>query len=178
MSYVPATAFVHPAAFLCGRVYLGDHVSVWPGAVLRADSDDIRVGDLSNVQDGVVIHCDPGLPAVIGARVTIGHRAVIHGCTIEEDCLIGIGALILNGARVGAGSVIGAGAVVREGMEVPPGSVVLGVPGRVVRPVDDELRARQRRTVEAYLVLQQRHRSGEFPAYPADAVRGEGGVWV
>src|SRR5690606_27176543 len=94
------TAFVHPAAFLCGRVLLGDRASIWPYAVLRADSDEIRVGVESNVQDGTIIHCDPGFPALVGARVAIGHRAVIHGCTIEDDCLIGMGAIILNGARV------------------------------------------------------------------------------
>lgn len=172
------TAFVHPQAFVCGRVQLGNRASVWPGAVLRGDSDEIIVGDDSNVQDGAVVHCDPGLPAVIGNRVGIGHRAVVHGCVVEDDSLIGIGAIVLNGARVGAGSIIGAGAVIPEGMVVPPGSVVLGVPGRVVREVDEELRERQRRTVQAYLELQKRHRGGEFPAYPAGRERSEGGVWV
>lgn len=168
---IDPTAYIHPAAMVCGQVTLGAHASVWAGAVLRGDSDRIVVGEQSNVQDGAIVHCDPGLPAIIGARVGIGHRAVIHGCTIEDDCLIAIGAIILNGAVIGAGSVIGAGAVVPEGMQVPPGSVVLGVPGRVVRAVDDELRARQRRTVAAYLALQERHRAGEFPLYPAGADR-------
>jgi carbonic anhydrase/acetyltransferase-like protein (isoleucine patch superfamily) len=172
------THFVHPAAFVCGRVRLGDRASVWAGAVLRGDSDEIHIGDESNVQDGAVVHCDPGLPALVGNRVGIGHRAVVHGCVIEDDCLIGIGAIVLNGARVGAGSVIGAGAVVPEGTVIPPDSVVLGVPGRVVRQVDDALRARQKRTVAAYLELQRRHRAGEFPAYPAGLERGSGGVWV
>lgn len=172
------TAFVHPAAFLCGRVLLGDRTSIWPYAVLRADSDEIRIGVESNVQDGTIIHCDPGFPALVGARVAIGHRAVIHGCTIEDDCLIGMGAIILNGARVGAGSVVGAGALVREGMVVPPGSVVLGIPGRVVRQVDEAMRERQRHAVAAYLELQRRHRAGEFPAYPAGVERGRGEVWV
>lgn len=172
------TSFVHPAAFVCGRVRLGSRASVWAYAVLRGDSDEIHIGDESNVQDSAVVHCDPGLPAIIGARVGIGHRAVVHGCVVEDDSLIGIGAIVLNGARVGAGSVIGAGAVIPEGMVIPPGSVVLGVPGRVVRAVDDELRRRQRRTIEAYLELQLRHRAGEFPAYPAGRERSAGGVWV
>jgi carbonic anhydrase/acetyltransferase-like protein (isoleucine patch superfamily) len=132
--------YIHPSAVIIGNVTLGRDASVWPTAVLRGDTDAIVIGDETNVQDGVIIHVDPGVPVRVGHRVTIGHRAVIHGCTIEDDCLIGIGAIVLNGAVVGTGSVIGAGAVVREGMIVPPGSLVLGVPGKVVRAVDDELR--------------------------------------
>lgn len=172
--------FVHPSAFLSGRVTLSDGVSIWPGASVRGDRDDIHIGRDSNVQDGAVIHCDPGIPTTIGERVTIGHAAVIHGCTIESDCLIGIGAIVLNGAVIGAGSVVGAGAVVLEGMKVPPGSVLLGVPARVVRQVDDRMRERHRRTVDAYLELQKRYAAGEFPAYPAnrDLQEPERGVWV
>lgn len=132
------------------------------------------------MQDCAVIHCDPGIPTSIGERVTIGHSAVIHGCTIESDCLIGIGAIVLNGAVIGAGSVVGAGAVVLEGTQVPPGSVLLGVPARIVRQVDDRMRERHRRTVDAYLELQKRYAAGEFPAYPANRdLGGPGrGVWV
>ncbi|MHB1068445.1 MAG: gamma carbonic anhydrase family protein [Gemmatimonadaceae bacterium] len=133
-------SYIHPSAVIIGNVTLGRDSSVWPTAVLRGDTDAIVIGDETNVQDGVIIHVDPGVPVRVGHRVTIGHRAVIHGCTIEDDCLIGIGAIVLNGAIVGTGSVIGAGAVVREGMVVPPGSLVLGVPGKVVRPVDADLR--------------------------------------
>ncbi len=168
---IDPTAYIHPAAMVCGQVTLGARASVWAGCVLRGDSDQIIIGDDTNLQDGVVVHCDPGVPAIIGARVGVGHRAVIHGCTIEDDCLIGIAAVILNGARIGAGSVVGAGAVVPEGMQVPPGSVLLGVPARVIRPVDETLRARQAGTVAAYLALQERHRAGEFPLYPAGVDR-------
>ncbi len=143
--------YVHPSAVIIGDVTLGRDASVWPTAVLRGDSDAIVIGDETNVQDGAVVHVDPGFPVRVGHRVTIGHRAVIHGCTIEDDCLIGIGAIILNGAVIGTGSVIGAGAVVREGMIVPPGSLVLGVPGKVVRAVDDELRGRIVRGAKAYV---------------------------
>jgi len=132
--------YVHPSAVIIGNVTLGRDASVWPTAVLRGDSDAITIGDETNVQDGVIVHVDPGRPVRVGHRVTIGHRAVIHGCTIEDDCLIGIGAIVLNGAIIGTGSVIAAGAVVPEGMLVPPGTLVRGVPGRVVREVDDELR--------------------------------------
>jgi carbonic anhydrase/acetyltransferase-like protein (isoleucine patch superfamily) len=136
---------------------------VWPAAVLRADNDRITIGAESNVQDGVVIHVDPGFPCVVGARVTIGHRAVVHGATIDDECLIGMGAIVLNGAVVGAGSLVGAGAVVREGMIVPPGSIVLGVPGKVVRQVDEETRQRILSGARSYVAKQEQYLRGEFP---------------
>lgn len=143
--------YFHPTAVIIGDVTLGRDASVWPTAVLRGDSDAIVIGDETNVQDGAIVHVDPGVPVRIGSRVTIGHRAVIHGCTIEDDCLIGIGAIVLNGAVIGAGSMVGAGAVITEGTVVPPGSLVLGVPAKVVRPVDDELRRRITRGAAAYV---------------------------
>ncbi|HEX6048688.1 MAG TPA: gamma carbonic anhydrase family protein [Gemmatimonadaceae bacterium] len=158
------TAFIHPASFVCGDVTLGAAASVWPSAVLRADSAAITIGESSNVQDGAVIHVDPGLRCTIGARVAIGHRAIVHGAVVEDDCLIAMGAIVLNHVVVGAGSIVGAGAVCREGMVVPPNSLVLGVPGRVVRSTDDELRGRIASAVAAYVALAERHRRGEFPA--------------
>jgi carbonic anhydrase/acetyltransferase-like protein (isoleucine patch superfamily) len=143
--HVPALgsgAFVHDAAEVIGRVRLGARTSVWPGAVIRGDTEDIEVGDETNVQDGAVLHADPGLRCRLGDRVTVGHRACIHGCTVGDDAVVGIGAIVLNGARVGAGAVIGAGAVVPEGAEVPPGSLALGVPAKVVRQTTPEERAR------------------------------------
>ncbi len=163
-----ADAFVHPLAFVCGDVTLHDGASVWPFAVLRGDNERIVVGEGSNVQDGAVLHADPGLPCVLGARVTVGHRAVVHGATVEDDVLVGMGAVVLNGAVLGTGSLVAAGAVVREGMVVPPGSLVAGVPARLVRATTDDERARIRRTAEAYLRLQARHRAGEFPARPRE----------
>jgi carbonic anhydrase/acetyltransferase-like protein (isoleucine patch superfamily) len=123
----------------------------------------IVVGECSNVQDATIVHVDEGKPARIGARVGIGHRAIIHGCTIEDDCLIGMGSILLNDVVVGTGSVIAAGAVVREGMVIPPRSLVMGVPGRVVRQVDEALTARIRGTWEHYVAEAVRHRSGRFP---------------
>ena len=155
---VHAAAFVHPRAFVCGDVTLGPRVSIWPFAALRGDSAAIVIGADSNVQDGTVIHVDDGLPCTIGERVGIGHRAIVHGATVEDDCLIGMGAILLNGVRVGRGSIVGAGAVCTEGFVVPPDSLVLGVPGRVVRPTTGAERARIRGTVESYLVLQEEHR--------------------
>ncbi len=162
------SAFVHPLAFVCGDVVLADGASVWPFAVVRGDNERVLVGEGSNVQDGAVLHADPGLPCVLGARVSVGHRAVVHGATVHDDVLVGMGALVLNGAVLGAGSVVGAGAVVREGMVVPPGTLVVGVPARVVRATTDEERARIRRTAEAYVRLQARHRAGEFPRRTGD----------
>jgi carbonic anhydrase/acetyltransferase-like protein (isoleucine patch superfamily) len=161
------SSYIHPAAFVCGDVTLGARASVWPTAVLRGDSAAIVVGEDSNVQDGTVIHVDPGVPATIGARVGIGHRAIVHGATVEDDCLIGMGAVLLNRVVVGSGSIVGAGALCPEGMQVPPNSLVLGIPGRVVRATSEQERARIRRTVESYLSLQTRHRGGEFPQYDA-----------
>ena len=158
------SAFVHPDAFVYGNVTLGPRVSVWPTAVLRGDTAPIVVGEDSNIQDGTILHVDPGLPCAIGARVAVGHRAIIHGATVEDDCLIAMGAILLNNVHVGAGSIVGAGALCPEGMKIPPGSLVVGLPARVVRAVTDAERARIKRTVESYLQLQQRHRAGEFPA--------------
>ena len=160
---IDPTCFVHPRAFVCGDVTLGARVSVWPFAVIRADTDRIEIGEGSNVQDGCVIHVDAGVPVRIGARVAMGHRAIVHGATIEDDCLVGMGATVLNHAHIGRGSIVAAGAVVREGYVVPPNSLVVGVPGRIVRETTPDERERIRRTVEAYLALQERHRAGEYP---------------
>ncbi len=146
-----------------GDVTLGPRASVWYGTVVRGDMDRIVVGECTNLQDGTIVHVDAGRPALIGARVGVGHRAILHGCTVEDECLIGMGSVLLNGVVVGTGSVVAAGAVLREGHVVPPGSVVMGVPGRVVRPVDDGLRARIRETWEHYVAQAERHRAGNFP---------------
>ena len=153
-----STAFIHPLAFVAGDVTIGARVSIWPFVSIRGDSDVITIGDDSNVQDGCVIHCDDGVPCHIGKRVGIGHRAIVHGATVEDDVLIAMGAVLLNNVRVGSGSIIGAGAVVREGFVVPPNSLVLGVPGRIVRETTSAERDRIAKTVESYLELQQRYR--------------------
>lgn len=155
--------FIHSLAFACGRVTLGERTSVWPFAVLRGDTERIEVGDESNIQDGTVVHADAGFPTVIGKRVGIGHRAIIHGSTIEDRCLIGMGAVLLNGVHVGTGSIIAAGAVCPERMQVPPNSLVVGVPGRVLRQTTDAERDRIEATVDAYLRLQEEHQAGRHP---------------
>lgn len=138
-------AWLAPTATLVGGVRLAEDASVWFGAVLRADSDDITVGRRSNLQDGVVVHVDEGFPARVGDGVTVGHRAVLHGCTVEDDCLVGMSATLLNGVVVGRGSLVAAGAVLLEGTVVPPGSLVAGVPGKVRR----ELTAAERDAMAA-----------------------------
>ena len=163
MPSIDPTAFVHPDALVLGDVTLGARTSIWPTAVLRGDTDRIVVGDESNVQDGTIVHVDHGVPTTIGRRVAIGHRAIVHGASIDDDCLIAMGAILLNGVQVGSGSIVGAGAVCREGMRIPPNSLVLGVPGRVVRETTDVERARIARTVQSYLDLQQAHRRGDYP---------------
>lgn len=159
------TAFIHPSATVLGSVTLGRHTSVWPSAVIRADTDRIEVGDESNVQDGAVLHCDFGIPCVVGKRVTIGHSAVVHGATVEDGALIGIGAIVLNGARVGAGALVAAGTVVSEGMVIPPHSLALGVPARVRGPLSDDQRSRVAAGYEAYVALAAKHLAGHFPRH-------------
>jgi carbonic anhydrase/acetyltransferase-like protein (isoleucine patch superfamily) len=165
---VPSDAFVHPLAFVCGDVALGARASVWPFAVLRGDNEHIAVGEESNVQDAAVLHADPGLPCVLGARVSVGHRAVVHGARVDDGALVGMGALVLNGAHVGAGALVAAGAVVREGFEVPPGTLAAGVPARVLRALTPDEATRLARTAAAYVRLQERHRRGEVPRFHAD----------
>lgn len=157
---VDKTAFVAPTAGLIGRVSLAERASVWYTAVLRGDQEDITVGAASNIQDGCVVHADPGFPAHIHHEVTVGHRAVLHGCTVETGSLIGMGAVVLNGARIGAGSLIAAGAVVLEGTEIPPGSLVAGTPGKVRRELTGEEQAGLALSVEQYLNLAAKHRQG------------------
>jgi carbonic anhydrase/acetyltransferase-like protein (isoleucine patch superfamily) len=155
--------FVHSHAFVCGNVHLKRRASVWAYAVLRGDTERIEVGEDSNIQDGTVVHAYHVFPTIIGDRVGIGHRAIIHGAIIEPDSLVGMGAILLNGVRVGTGSIIAAGAVCKEGMQIPPNSMVMGVPGRIVRETTTLERERIRDTVESYLRLQAEHESGQHP---------------
>ena len=148
---------------MLGDVRLDEDASVWYQCVLRGDMAPITVGRRSNLQDLTMVHVDEGVPCTIGAEVGVGHRAILHGCTIEDRCLIGMGSILLNHVHVGAGSVIAAGAVVTEGMKIPPGSLVMGVPAKVVRSVDAALTARIRATVEHYVQLSKLHREGKFP---------------
>lgn len=158
---VHETAYVHAQAVVMGAVQLGPRASVWPCAVLRGDIAPIQVGEGSNIQDGAVVHVADGLPAVIGARVTVGHLAIIHACTIEDECLIGMHATILDGAVIGKRSIIGANALVTKGTVVPPGSLVMGSPARVVRTLSAEEQASLPGWAEKYVKVAAHHRRFE-----------------
>ena len=131
--------FVADSADVIGSVELGDNVSIWFNAVLRGDTDLISIGEGSNVQDNAVLHTDPGIQAVVGRHVTIGHCAMVHGCVIGDNCLIGINSVILNGAKIGNNCLVGANALVPEGMVIPDNSMVLGTPAKVVRELDERM---------------------------------------
>ena len=130
--------FVADNAAVIGRVRLENNASVWFSAVIRGDNELITVGENSNVQDGAVLHTDPGCPLVIGKNVTVGHQAMLHGCTIGDNSLIGINAVVLNGARIGSNCLIGANSLVTENKEIPDGSLVMGSPAKVIRPLSTE----------------------------------------
>ncbi len=149
--------FIAKNATLAGDVNLGDHVTILFGAVLRADMDTITIADGSNVQDNAVIHESLGKPVTIGKNVSIGHGAIVHGATIEDDCLIGMGAIILNGAKIGRGSLVAAGALVSERKEIPPRSLVMGVPGKVMRELTDEEVAGNLKNAATYVTVGQRY---------------------
>lgn len=140
-------------ATIMGDVTIGKDVGIWFGAVIRADKDRIVIGDRSNIQDNCVVHTSRGFPTLIGQDVSVGHGAILHGCRIDDRVLVGMGAIVLNGAHVGAGSVIGAGAVVKEGMEVPEGSIIVGIPGKVVKPASDEQQQHILENAASYVTL-------------------------
>ncbi len=145
------TVFIAQTATVIGDVTIGKDSSVWFSAVLRGDAAPITVGEGTSVQDGAVLHVDDEIPCSVGNRVTIGHGAIIHGAVVEDDCLIGIGSIILNKAYIGSFSLIAAGALVPEGMEVPPRSVVMGVPGKIVRQVSEADIERIRNGAQNYI---------------------------
>lgn len=156
---VAGTAWVAPTAAVIGDVTIGERTGVFYSAVVRGDTGSITVGDGSNLQDGVVLHADPGFACTVGSGVSVGHAAVVHGCTIEDDCLIGMGAVVLNGAVVGRGSMIAAGAVVLEGAQIPAGSLVAGVPGKVRRELTADEQAGVLENARRYTEITATHRS-------------------
>lgn len=157
---IASTAWIAPQATLIGQVSLGKQASVWFGAVIRADNEPVHIGEASNVQEGAVLHTDPGFPLNIGANVTIGHQAMLHGCTVGEGSLIGIQAVVLNGAVIGKHCLLAAGAIVTEGKSFPDRSLILGAPAKVARELTDEEVARLEHSASDY-------------ARRAEAYRGE-----
>jgi carbonic anhydrase/acetyltransferase-like protein (isoleucine patch superfamily) len=155
-------AWVAPGAAVVGRVTLGRAANVWYGSVLRGEDEEVVVGEECNVQDLCCLHADPGEPAVLEDRVSLGHKAMVHGAYVEAGSLVGIGAIVLGGARIGAGSLVAAGAVVGPGKKIPAGVLVAGVPGRVVRELTDDDRATLTHTTETYLIKARRHRGARW----------------
>ena len=156
---IAASCYIDASAQVIGNVEIGERSSVWPNATIRGDVNAIRIGEESNVQDNSVLHVEHDVyPLLIGNRVTIGHSVTLHGCTIEDDCLIGIGAIILNGASIGAGCVIAAGALVPERMQVPAGSMVMGMPAKVRRQVTPEETERFRQNAQNYVRYREIYR--------------------
>jgi carbonic anhydrase/acetyltransferase-like protein (isoleucine patch superfamily) len=152
-------AYIAPGAVVIGDVSLGPDSSVWPTSVLRGDIQSIVVGAGSNVQDGAIVHLADEFPAIIGRNVTVGHGAIIHACTIGDNCLIGMRATVLDGAVIGENSIVGAHALVKKGMQVPPGSLVLGMPARVVRPLTEAEIEENRQSAEKYIQVARAHRA-------------------
>jgi carbonic anhydrase/acetyltransferase-like protein (isoleucine patch superfamily) len=157
---IAADAWVAADANVIGRVLLGAGASVWFGATLRGDNEAIDIGPGSNVQEGCILHTDMGFPLRVGRDCTIGHRAILHGCTIGDETLVGMGAVVLNGAVIGRNCLIGAGALVTEGKQIPDGSLVVGAPARVVRPLDAEAIEGLRRSARSYRANAARFRAG------------------
>ena len=145
------TALVASTATVIGDVRLGSHVSIWPHCILRGDINYIEVGEGSNIQDGSVVHLANDIPSIVGRYVTIGHMVMVHACTIEDECLIGMHSTILDGALIGTHSIIGAHTLVTKNTVIPPGSMVLGVPGQVVRTLSEEEQRRLRPLAEKYV---------------------------
>ena len=150
--------FVAPDAAVIGDVELGEDSSVWYGAVLRGDTEPIRIGARSNIQDGTVVHTDDGFPTNVAEDVTVGHNVILHGCTIGPGCTIGMGAILLNGSRVGANSLVAAGALLPEGREYPSDSLIMGVPARAVRELTGDERARVAEGSDVYQQRAREHR--------------------
>jgi len=157
---VPASAYVAEDASLIGQVTLGENASVWFGAVARGDNEPIRIGSASNVQEGAVLHADPGYPLTIGANVTVGHQVMLHGCTIGDGSLIGIQSVVLNGARIGRHCLVGAGSLVTEGKSFPDGSLIVGRPARVVRALTEEQIAEIEKIAAHYVENARRFAAG------------------
>jgi len=157
---IDASAWVAESAQVMGNVEMAEDTSVWFGAVVRGDTETIRIGKGSNIQDASVLHADIGKPLTIGENVTVGHKVMLHGCSIGDGSLIGIGAIVLNGAKIGKGCIVGAGSLVTEGKEFPDGSMILGSPAKVVRQLSEEQQAGLRMSALHYIENAHRFKNG------------------
>ena len=163
--------FIAHDATLAGSIILENNVNIWFGVIIRADNDQIHLGEATNIQDGSVLHCDPGFPLTLGRNVSVGHKAMLHGCTVGDGALIGINSVILNGARIGAGSLIGANALVAEGKEIPPGVLVIGSPGKVVRDLKPKEIAGLQRISTGYVERSKRFKKELLEQPPPPSAR-------
>ena len=154
------SAWIAPGAIVAGNVVLEEGASVWFNAVIRGDNERVTIGPRCNVQDGCVLHSDPGFPLTLEADVTLGHAAIVHGCTVGAGALIGMGSTVLNGATIGAGALVGANALLPEGKDVPAGSMALGAPAKVIRALSDEQMAGLKATATHYVRNAERFRQG------------------
>ncbi len=159
---VDPSCYVAPEAIIIGDVVIDKGCSIWPYAVIRADLSEVRIGEGSSIQEHCQVHGNPGRPTIIGKNVSVGHGAIIHAAKVGDYVIVGMNSCILDGAEIGSGCVIGAGAVVKEGMKVPDGSLVVGVPAKIVRSGDSSLLAAARRNAEEYHKLRDAHKRGEF----------------
>jgi len=158
---VHPSAFIAPNASVIGRVVIAKDASIWFGVVLRGDVNRITIGEATNIQDGSILHVDDRFPCLIGDHVHVGHHVNLHGCRVEPGALIGIGAIVLSGAHIGREAIVGAGSVVLEGMRIPPRTLAVGIPARVVRPVMARDLAYIQRWVKKYVLLAKAYRTGK-----------------
>ena len=158
MPEIHPTAWVHASAVVIGRVKIGPRASIWPGCILRGDIEPIEIGEETSFQDQSVAHTSEGLPVKIGKRVVVGHRATIHGAVVGDDAMVGMGANLLDGSELGAGSILAAGALLTEGKKVPPGSLAVGMPAKVLRPVTPQETERIREGAQSYVKRMQEYR--------------------
>jgi carbonic anhydrase/acetyltransferase-like protein (isoleucine patch superfamily) len=154
---IDGSVFRAPGSVVVGDVQIGPESSVWYNVVIRADVSPVRIGSRTNIQDGSVLHADPGFPCIIGNDVTVGHKAIVHGANVGNGALIGMGAILLNGSEIGEESIVAAGAVVTEGTKIPPGTLFAGIPAKEKRQLDDEARKMGRNGAAGYVRNARRH---------------------
>ena len=157
---LPESYFIADNATVIGNVALGNDVSIWFNVVIRGDSELIVIGDECNIQDGTVIHTDPGYPMTLGKGVTVGHKAMIHGCTIGDYSLIGINAVVLNGAKIGNNCIVGANSLIKENMEIPDGSLAVGSPAKIIRQLSPEQKSGLEKQAQHYVLNGRRFKDG------------------
>lgn len=170
------SAFIAPGATIVGDVTIGEDVSIWYNAVIRGDTTAIRIGRGSNIQDGCILHADPGFPCELGEGVTLGHAAIVHGAKLGDNVVIGMRAVVMNGAKIGSNSIVGVGAVVTAGTEVPPGTLVVGLPAKVRRHLTQEEIAGNRLTADHYVRAGHEYRDAHLPKAPISSLPDPGAV--